>query len=401
MKKILFVFLCCLLFLRFNGLSAKPKANSDPQGVYKSFASFGYFVDKLQLPIGTKGTIWATPHSIFEGPFHTNSQLRIYLPPGYFDLDPEPFFRGPVSSSASTILYDKNFGPYDDHGKIDPKKFHMIFQDDVQLGVKSIPFPANPMEDAAKGAMGQSPNTTPQNSSFVFLPHDQNSRLTGGIVVNGSLESLIFQKKYEQPFEILLQNQDGQTAVIQVLFKENQTKLKLPNHISFVYQGIPNGALYVKGDIGSKDKGGIEGTVEGRWTVACDGAIFISGNLEYADTPEGDEPIGSDVLALIAHSVFITPRAPQILYLYATIMANMLFVLPSPDVDMPKQGELFWWGNYIGEYPAIMGTFDQDTGEAKDGYDLQKHYDARLSKNPPPFFPEYTVVQTETLSKRK
>ena len=379
------LFLMFLSFLLFpSNLFASSQKKSPPA---RSFAQFAYFIEKFELPMHIKGQIWADPDSVYQGPFFIDSPLKIYLPPHYFSYYPQPFFQGPVFSSAPKVLYYKGYGPFNKLGMVDKKKFKMIFQNSLKLGVKPIPYPAHPEEKVRKAAFGTYPQTL--SHSFVILPHLKSRKLTGGIVVAKSLKTLIFSAPSSHEFRLVLIGRKKQKALVQISFKKNETFLKYPSKKVEIFHGIPDGAIYIEGGIGSKNQGGIGGVTRGRWTLAAEKNIYISGNLEYWDTPAGSQPQGKDTLALIAPQIFITNQAPNILFLYATILSKMLFVLPSRDRNMARKGELYWWGNYIGEYPAIMGTFNERTGLAKDGYDLMKYYDTRLTKNPPPDFPTF------------
>jgi hypothetical protein len=334
-----------------------------------------------------KGQIWADPDSVYQGPFFIDSQLKIYLPPHYFSYYPQPFFRGPVMSADSTVLYYKGYGPFNKLGVVSRKKFKMIFQSSLKLGVKPISYPSHPEREIRKAAFGTF--TRSAHKSLVLLPHSKTGKLSGGIVITKSLKSLTLKAPSSHTFRLFLSSKNGQKAMVQISFKKKETFLKYPSKKIKIYHGIPNGIIYIEGGIGSKNHGGLSGKTRGRWTIATEKNIYLSGNLKYWDTPSGSQPQGNDTLALISPRVFITYKAPSLLFLYATIMSKMLFVLPSKSRDLPRQGELIWWGNYIGEYPAIMGTFSEKSGISKDGYDLLKYYDARLAKNPPPDFPTY------------
>lgn len=349
----------------------------------ESFAKFGYFIDKLEFPVKNVGKIWATPHSVYEGPFRTNDALSIYLPPHYLDEGRLPFFRGPVETASSSIVYYDGIQPNE-------RELQSIFQSDVKTGVPPIPFPEHANLDLKKAA-----SAGLFSKDDIFLPHDDQNRLTGGIVINGDVADLEMNSDDKKNFKMIVIKDKRNAYEVDV--RDGQTVLILPNAKAIVYSGVPNGAIYADGDIGidnGRHVSGLHGKVHGRWTVAAKGDIYIPDNLLYDDTPKGVLPQGNDVLALVARNVFINREAPDLLFLYATVFAGerekkanvgSLFVLSS--VDSPHEGQIFWFGNYIGAYPAIMGRFDRATGQSTDGYDLHKFYDARLATNPPPFFP--------------
>ncbi len=372
-------------------------------GNQTSFASFAYFIDKLKFPLKKVGQIWATPRSVYEGPFHTNDELHIFLPPNYFEEMHLPFFRGPVSTSGTSIVYYKGYGPKDVAGQNDPKRFRMIFGGEVKTGVPTIPLPDYPGQTAKEGALAGIPLEKIPQGSLLFLPHDSNNHLTGGIVVKGNLDRLTFSVDSNHN-EVIRLEADKKITTVEVAFGQGKTYVIDASEKTTPYDGIPNGAIYVSGDLGKRgQESGVSGKVKGQWTVSSDGDIFIPDSLLYSDTSAGSQPTGTDTLALIGRNVFVTKEAPEMLFLYATIfagkkegkeMSGTFFVLPNS--DSPHNGQLIWWGNYIGAYPAIMGRFEQATGDSKDGYDLHKFYDARLAKNPPPFFPTLNQANVST-----
>lgn len=403
------MFVCACAFLV--SLSSVTPARGDENSAEppQSFASFAYFIDQLQFPAKKIGQVWATPLSVYEGPFFTNDELHVYLPPHYFDEAHSPFFRGSVSTAASSIVYYNGYGPMDVAGHVNDRFFKMIFKSQVNTGVGKIALPLKPDEKVREAAFGESASMKFRGTG-VFLPHTTENRLTGGIVVNGALGALTFSAPFNENFKMTFE-QGRKIAIVEIDSDHNRTFFYSLGEKPIAYEGTPNGAIYVNGPIGAAAGTGLGGKVKGRWTVATPLDAFISDSLVYSHTPAGSQPQGNDCLAVIARSAFITRNAPDLLYLYATIFAarqegkekiGTLFVLPNK--DMPHDGELLWWGNYIGEFPAIMGTFDRSTGQSKDGYNLHKFYDARLVKDPPPFFPvigELLEGPSQPMSKNK
>lgn len=396
MRKKSFVSVSLWLFLLVQGTRIPGFTQSQGESTTvgrqeRSFTSFAYVIDKLELPAKKIGQVWSTPLSVYEGPFHTNGQLHISLPPRYFDEAHTPFFRGPVTTSAESVVYYNGYGPLDLRGNPDPRLLGMVFKYEPKTGAAKISLPSFPELAVKQAAYGASP---PGKPTFgILLPHDSGNHLTGGIAVDGPLSELIFQAEFNQNFKIIFKQLIKET-IVEIDGKHNLTLVYSSQETPVQFEGIPNGAIFVNGDIGAASGTGIHGTVKGRWTVGTPADLFIMDSLFYSDTSRGGKPAGTDCLGLIGRSAFITRNAPDLLFLYGTIFTvrqekkekvGTFFVLPNR--DMPHQGSLFWWGSYIGEYPAVMGTFDSTTGESKDGYTLHKFYDVRQAANPPPFFP--------------
>jgi hypothetical protein len=134
----------------------------------------------------------------------------------------------------------------------------------------------------------------------------------------------------------------------------------------------------------------IEGTIDGELTVGSNDQIWITNDVLYEDsTPgHGPDPGCDDILGLVALNETIvkdTPANSTDCEIHGVLLSrNRRFEVENWN-NPPARGTLTIWGGVIADQAWRTGTYVQ--GVARSGYMRNWHYDPRMLRLFPPFFP--------------
>jgi hypothetical protein len=134
----------------------------------------------------------------------------------------------------------------------------------------------------------------------------------------------------------------------------------------------------------------IEGTIDGELTIGSANQIWITNDVLYADSSpgEGPNPGCDDVLGLVAlNETYVKDTVPNgtDCEIHGILMSlNRRFEVEGWN-NPPARGTLTVWGGIIADQAWRVGTYVQDV--ARSGYDREWHYDPRMLRLFPPFFP--------------
>ncbi len=416
----------------------------------ESFGEYLIFTNSETTPDGQQNW-YVAGITIEDGPIFTNGPLNIYIPQGYYQnqaccssngtpITASPFFLSTVTSAASpspqypdAVHYGANTlggqPPYDSSGNPIPGDYEDIYKGgrpDLITGAKPIPFPTG-YSSIQNASWGNSSGFPAAPGVYVNTGKPQppeagkNPKPAAGIYVSGSVGQILMGSSPNTNNSMMTLTQG--TSQYQITYVTSNpvtippgsivngkpihtpqeimtgnTILQNANSYS-VYQGTTNGTIFVNGNIGSSSGGGISGTVQGKYTIAASGNLYINGNIDYQDTTPGQPPTNSqDMLGLIGTNVIIGDSAPPNLMIYADIYAgakqsdgSLNGYFYAQNYDTRQTGTLQLFGGVVSVYHPLIGTFTVDpySGETQitSGYANNKHYDPRLAQSPPPFFP--------------
>lgn len=134
----------------------------------------------------------------------------------------------------------------------------------------------------------------------------------------------------------------------------------------------------------------VEGTIDGELTLGCDDQIWVTNDVLYADSTPGHGPdVGcDDVLGLVAlNETYVKDTVPNSTdcEIHGVLLSlNRRFEVENWN-NPPARGTLTIWGGVMADQAWRTGTYVQ--GFARSGYDRNWHYDPRMLRLFPPFFP--------------
>lgn len=364
-----------------------------------SFAQYALF---RNLTTSTSGSqLYFAGGEKFNGPVHTNGK------PGFSG---SPIFNGPFTSS---------WGSYATSSRIN--NANPIFNGGSQWGVPTVTLPTNNYSQQRAAFGGDFNNTTaPNNNEIraglglgggaavptgVYIANNGTSNVTGGIYVQGTLDSLKLTRgsNGEQIYRFA---QGGSSYTLTVDYANRQTTLN-----GTTYSGVPNGALFVAGAVnwlGGTSRTAATVAAQTQLTLATTGDILIKNDLIYegaifkdsggviltdptlAEAIPDIDPNATVTLGLFSSggNVKLGTGAPDNINVHATIMAsgtNKGF--GAQDLSVAAHGTVKLLGGII-EYQSqtigVLGT----GGVLKYGYSRRYWYDNRYATGfAPPFFP--------------
>lgn len=283
--------------------------------------------------------IWFIGADVIHGPVFTNGRFYMY---------DNPTFRGTVGSVSTTWRHGTRDGT-----------------EDVQEGQTPRRRPAPDMQQGFQG--GQAPDETLRDSAGRDeAMNDLRALATaGGRVVTGR-------------HRVDLQ---GDTVVLQRLDSRGRPTGS-PTVLSLA--ALPSRVVFVDGAVEVE-----EGTLNGRLTLASTQDMTLTGNLRYHFRNHSDQP-ADDMLGLVSRANIIIHRdAPNNLALDASVLAlgDSFYYAANGYGGNPSevQGTLTMFGGIAQVRRGVMGTFSGSRILA--GYSKDYQYDARLSSQAPPHFP--------------
>lgn len=367
-----------------------------------SFAQYALF---RHLTTSTGGSqLYFGGTEKFNGPVHTNGK------PGFSGA---PVFNGPFTSSWASYATSSRIN-----------NANPVFNGGSTWGVPTVALPTNSFSQE-RAALGSDPSNTTSMSNNekrsalgmsggsalptgVYYP-TSGSNLTGGIYVQGTLDSLKLTRgsNGEQIYRLA---QGGTITTVTVDYVNNQTVIN-----GTTYTGKPtNGVLYVAGAVnwlGGTSRTAATVAANTQLTLATTGDVLIKNDLIYEGATFKDangvvlsDPTVAEAIADIdgnaintlgifssGGSVKIGTGAPDNINVHATIMAsgtNKGF--GSADLSNPH-GTIKLLGGIIEYQSQTVGTLDGN-GNLSGGYSRRYFYDNRYATGfAPPFFPTRPV----------
>jgi Tfp pilus assembly protein PilX len=256
---------------------------------------------------------------------------------------------------------------------------------------------------------------------------EDGDRMLGGIYVQGNLTSLTFGVSPDGNLAVYTFRMGSRTVTVTVDRARNTTTVQdtsWPGRESgsglgcpdegtsagprtVTLQGVPNGVIYVEGDIGRPNStDGLSGTLEEKEqvTVVASGTVYISGHIQYERPPDPYDP-GSNPQNLLGvyssgRDIVISRNAPADLVLHGVFMAGQPGVEDGYNSSVRVEaydsiscrGAVRLLGGLVEEYYGPFGTFSAATGQCQTGYGREFVYDRRMGRGfSPPFFPTTTL----------
>ncbi|GIW22711.1 MAG: hypothetical protein KatS3mg068_1718 [Candidatus Sericytochromatia bacterium] len=440
--------------LKKNKFYKKFVKNANLEFSFKSstFADNALFTNKHLT--NTNGEIWFTANTNFDGPVHSNSSNgSMFRFAGTGTNWASATFKDEISSVSTSIKWyntGKTTTPPVSNLNPTETKDKPVFEKGYKRGVNAIPLPTNSfnqeraaltnnslletaMTNAEKrSALGLPPSTSPVPTG-VYLPKSGNS-LNAGIYVKGDVSVRLSVNSGKQVYTL---TQGSTITRIEVDYTNNKTSMcngaNCTPTPSQIYDGVPNGALYVDGSITSL--GGPARTPSNstsptaappaiasrtKLTVFANNSINIDSDIKYSDNPLGpdginntpdDNPNVENVFGVYTSNGNITigTAAPKNIEIHGSLMtsgSNSVVTVQNYD-SRADSGVVNLLGGIISDAYGAFGTFGRYG--SRTGYGRNFVYDQRLKNNPPPFFPtagalkfdKEPVISGETLNEEK
>jgi len=370
----------------------------------QSFANYALFTDTHTITSGTR--VWFTTNTNFTGPVHTNERLAFAFSP--------TFSNGLVSSVAPDAYYYNNGSVRLLEADHNAPNDVPAFGEGFQRGAAETTLPDNAFDQKAaavggpastneelRDSLGLAPGGTPP-SDDVYVPNDGLS-LTGGIFVQGSVDDIMVYVDGQNRQCYQIDHSSGSTTNIIVDIQNNQTTID-----STIYAGVPNGALYVAGDVFSfggparMGGGGIAPAIQSETAMSLfsEGEVVITRDIAYSDDPMTVAD-AENVLGIFTPGgdIRIGTTAPDDIIIHSTLMTSDEYGVVQVDSYQSgsPRGTATVLGGVISSYYGAFGTFNR-YGHVS-GYARNFMYDQRLNGGiAPPYFPTTTIFMPATLN---
>lgn len=426
------------------------------QGEYRftvgraSFARWALFTHIHTLPNGTD--VWFTERTLFDGPVHTNSHLRLYR---------RPWFGGEVTSAGCTNPGDSSCSGQTRAGAY----FYGVNGGNLVLATNMQPSASAPSYTNTYGT--HAPEFTAGvdwNAPFIPLPQnnqDQRSAAqSGGLYFQRTITSLRLERKCIEnltglevtcalPLPVGVSKFQYITVTYCANNNCNQTTtetyrygpdLKLYQRVTqgntTTWQAVRrnnndvyfNGVIFSDGEIqnlsGPSRTNANDPNTAGpalaefaQITVAANNTIQIIGDLKYENPPCSGTPTrnpngtvnpascdnlsAENVLGIFSQNgdVLIDQGAPRDLHIHGTLMSARGVVQVENYDSIANKGNVYLIGGIIEKYYGAFGTFNAQTGQNSTGYGRAFTYDRRFLQGlAPPFFPTTGVDQVMGVS---
>lgn len=373
----------------------------------ESFANYALFTGTHTMTSGTR--VWFTSDTNFTGNVHTNGSTD----DTGFAFAFSPTFTGHVSSVADRANYYNNGHPVVLNADNNAPDDTPVFGEGFERGADAIPLPDNAFDqrEAAVGgpasdnselraALGLAPGGTPPPDG-IYVPNDGTS-LTGGIYVQGNASDVLpyVDGSDQQCYQITHTN--GSTSNIVVDEGNDQTIVD-----GITYQGVPNGALYVAGNVNSfggptrpnEDTRPPAIESDTALSLFAEGDVTITRDVVYEDDPT--DVTTTNVLGIFTPGgdIRIGTSAPDNIIIHSTLMtSDENGVVQVNDYNYGDwRGVATIYGGVISSYYGAFGTFNR-YGDLT-GYSRNFRYDQRLGGGlAPPFFPTTITFNPATSS---
>ncbi len=363
----------------------------------QSFANYALFTGTHTMTNGTR--VWFTTDTNFTGRVHTNGRFAFAFFP--------TFSNGAVSSVSTNAYFYNNGSPVLRDADNNAPRDVPVFGEGFQRAADPITLPPNAFDQRAaavggpaadnaelRATLGLAPSTDPPPNG-IYIPNDGTS-LTGGIYVQGNVNDIqpYVDGSERQCYQITHTN--GMSSSIVVDQANDQTTVD-----GITYQGVPNGALYVAGNVNSfggparPDESTRPPAIQSDTAVSLfsEGDVVITRDVVYEDNPL-TMPDATNVLGIFTPGgdIRIGTSAPDDVMIHSTLMTSQsdgVVQVDSYNYGEPR-GTATILGGVISSYYGAFGTFSRDGHQT--GYSRNFVYDRRLSGGlAPPFFPTTSV----------
>ncbi len=248
--------------------------------LYKQLAYFQYFTNKelnILAEEGVTAYVSFNGNSIFNGPVHSNSDIRIFNGPGQVNPNSPgwPLFENFVSTSKQFVNQNQNSPLIGSPAPVDG-----IFQGGYQENADSLKI----------DWIGSAPLISPYGSSTqtfenkIFKCHIEGSMINVYILdfTQTHIDTFVVYKHYPDEEHPVVTSQPD-TYMADSLWTNYITIRDTLWHPPYEFS-IENNGIYLPGTVW------IEGNVSGKTMVACGGDAYITGNITYAETTPGQSP---------------------------------------------------------------------------------------------------------------
>lgn len=392
-----------------NGSNQKTNAVAGSFSIDLNRPSFAQYALFRNLTTSTSGgQLYFAGGEKFNGPVHTNGK------PGFSGV---PIFNGPFTSAWPSYATSSRING------ANPQ-----FNGGSQWGIPAIALPTNSFSQE-RASLGDDPNnmTAMTNAekrtalglggagalpTGVYFDNDGSGNLTGGIYVQGSLDSLKLSVggSGEQIYRF---RQGATVTTVTMNYATHQTVVN-----GTTYNNIwPNGCLYVAGAVnylGGTSRTAASIAANTQVTLATTGDVMIKNDIIYQGatfkdafgnpvTPTDANAISDiDGAAINTLGIFssggnvkIGTGAPNDINIHATIMASYTNKgFGSADLTNPH-GTVKLLGGIIEYQSQTIGVLNGGGGLAA-GYSRRYYYDNRYATGfSPPFFPTRPVYLSD------
>jgi hypothetical protein len=336
----------------------------------ENFARYALFTN-------TQGGVYFAQGFNYYGPVHTNGQFNFMQNPGTHFWDTiesvNPLAKyGNSPGSPIQLAADRN-------GTIDVP----IFDQGLTLGAANIPMPATTTGDTQR-SIALTGISAPSTNG-VYLGY-AGTAMTGGIYVKGDASmTLSVQVGGIAQFTI---NLGSDSWTVQADKANNQTRIKMNTGSYTTYTGLPNGMLFVDGNVTS-----LAGTLQRdtQLTVAATNDVTITGHLMYENYTASSPPSAMGATNLMGilswnNSIHIGTSAPNDINIHAVLMAPVGQVLVDNYDTTAVRGTATIFGGVIEDSYGPFGI--SSGGSITHGYARNFAYDRRMANGmAPPYFP--------------
>lgn len=381
-------------------------------------------------PNGTSG--FFDTSSVYDGPVHVNQNLA---------LSGSPTFRAGLTVSGPSIFMNDAVGcngftfvqvtgqQASPGGCTTPNTYGQ----GVQYGTPIINLPTNATSQA-RAALGQdSTDLTPLSISNtcvslglsascvsvpkgVYVPRNGGT-VAGGIYIQGNADVTLSTLGALQVYTIT--DETGTTTTITVDYVAKTTTYVSSPGLPTVLTGVPNGQLFVSGNItslkGPPRTGALPSPApttsipavvppaiasQSKLNIASGGSVNVTGDVTYTDDPR-TTPTAQNVLGIISgsDSVVVGDAAPNDLYITGAVLAGASgrgLGVQSPGRS-PARGAIHLLGSLAEDTDQLRGQVDNN-GVPTAGYADDFKFDQRFFNGAvaPPFFPATTKFAVQT-----
>ena len=367
----------------------------------QSFANYALFTNRHTITSGSR--VWFTSNTNFTGPVHTNDRFALAFSP--------TFSNGLVSSVAGDAYYYNNGRPRLRNADHNAPYDVPMFGEGFQRGAPAITLPENAFDQKAntvggpastnaelRDSLGLPPGGTPPPDG-IYYPNDGLS-LTAGIFVQGNVNNMVVFVDGAGRQRYQIDHSNGATVDIIVDTARNETRIN-----SVTYDGVPNGAVYVAGDVrsfgGPSRSGGVSPPAvasETSMSLFSEGDVVITRDIVYEDDPLTATD-AKNVLGIFTPDgdIRIGGTAPDDVTIHSTLMTSDNYGVVQVDdySSGSPRGTATILGGVISSYYGAFGTFNS-RGHVS-GYSRNFVYDQRLNGGiAPPYFPTTTIFMPAT-----
>jgi hypothetical protein len=249
-----------------------------------------------------------------------------------------------------------------------------------------------------RGLKKQSPSDKPQflggfDKGNLPLPADGVNKIKdAALSYGGKVFSLISSATVEyQEFYLTFK---GDSVNFKYNWRENVSGTwynRVTNETVLTSNLTSNGVIFLD----AKDKNGnvidmrLKGVVDGRYSVGCQGSIWLDDDITYTDDPLTN-PHSDDILGIIAYKdVIITENSANNddINIHASIYTQKGGFTAQNYDDRAVSGEINLVGGIVQAIRKPVGTFDSHTQKITHGYSKRYKYDERLLALAPPYYP--------------